>query len=193
MLGQAPDGPAGFPAAVAPAVVLRRGQLGNFKGHKRPMGNTCWVPEGSLAGNFRARFSPDCWPKSHPGIPARSPGPAPHVNLHEKSAPQTKSKAKWSRTKTSRQTAFGSPEIYGSGLCVFCFLGAALRNLCLCWQDHWTVRLEYHFLRAGLGLITTSKRFGHRIATHDKKGPHQNHRGNMSTTSGGSCFSSTSP
>jgi len=35
--------------------------------------------------------------------PPRSPGPAPHINFHEKSAPQTK--AKWRRTKNPARLA----------------------------------------------------------------------------------------
>ena len=37
--------------------------------------------------------------KSDPRGPPRSPGPAPHINLHEKSAPETKSEAVSWRTK----------------------------------------------------------------------------------------------
>ena len=52
-----------------------------------------WVPECSLAGNFPPRFSKGSRPKSTPRDPPRSPGPAPHINLHEKPAPQTNSNA----------------------------------------------------------------------------------------------------
>jgi len=42
--------------------------------------------------------------------PPRSPGPAPHINFHAKSAPQTTSKAVSRHTKKSRQTAFKHPD-----------------------------------------------------------------------------------
>ena len=50
------------------------------------------------AGDFRPGF-PWIFGRSRPPGSPRSPGPAPHINFHEKSAPQTKSKAKWRRTK----------------------------------------------------------------------------------------------
>ena len=52
-------------------------------------------------------FSLGSRPKSTPGTPPpRSPGPAPHIKMHEKSAPQTNFKAiSWHPQKT-RQTAF---------------------------------------------------------------------------------------
>ena len=48
-----------------------------------------------IFGPFFHGFSIEIDPRN----PPRSPGPAPHINFHEKSAPQTKSKAKWRRTK----------------------------------------------------------------------------------------------
>jgi len=56
------------------------------------------VPEGTLAGMFRPSF-PLFLAESHPRDPPRSWGPAPQIKVHEKSAPQTNSKAKWWRTK----------------------------------------------------------------------------------------------
>ena len=46
-----------------------------------------WIPEGCLAGDFRAGF-PGNFGRNRPRDPPRSPGPAPHINFHEKSAPQ---------------------------------------------------------------------------------------------------------
>ena len=54
--------------------------------------NKYWVPEGSLAGNFRVGF-PWIFGQTWPQDPSRSPGLALQLNLHEKSAPQTNSKA----------------------------------------------------------------------------------------------------
>ena len=51
-----------------------------------------WVPEGSLAGNFWVGF-PGIFGQTWPQDPSRSPGLALQFNLHEKSAPQTNSKA----------------------------------------------------------------------------------------------------
>ncbi len=51
-----------------------------------------WVPEGNLAGIFRVGF-PVIFGQTWPQDPSRSPGLALQFNLHEKSAPQTNSKA----------------------------------------------------------------------------------------------------
>ena len=51
-----------------------------------------WVREGSLAGNFRVGF-PGIFGQTWAQDPSRSPGLALQFNLHEKSAPQTNSKA----------------------------------------------------------------------------------------------------
>ena len=44
-----------------------------------------------MFGPFFTGFSAEADPRD----PPRSPGPAPHINFNEKSAPQTNSKAKW--------------------------------------------------------------------------------------------------
>ena len=51
-----------------------------------------WVPKCSLAEHFRAGF-PGIPGRHRPRDPFRSPGLARNINLHEKSAPQTISKA----------------------------------------------------------------------------------------------------
>ena len=55
-----------------------------------------WVPEGSLAKNCRAGF-PGLQPGDRPRDPPRSPGLARDINLHQKSTPETNSKAISSR------------------------------------------------------------------------------------------------
>jgi len=57
-----------------------------------------WLPEGSLPGDFRPS-SPWIFGRNRPPGPPRSPGPASHIHLHEKSGPQTNPKAKWRRRK----------------------------------------------------------------------------------------------
>ncbi len=62
-----------------------------------PKSSLIWVPEGNLAGDFRPAF-PAILGRLRPrGPPPRSPGPgpAPHINFNEKSAPQTNSMAEW--------------------------------------------------------------------------------------------------
>ena len=66
-----------------------------------------WVPEGSLAKNFRAgcpRFYAEPRPRDTP----RSPGLARNINLHQRSAPETNSKAKWSRTEDPARLPSGT-------------------------------------------------------------------------------------
>jgi len=88
--------------------------LPEVRGGARHRGSPCgflsWVPEGSLAGlGFPAVIDPR--------DPLRSPGPAPHINLHEKSAPQTNSKAKRRRRKNPAGLLSGTqlkgPEVAG--------------------------------------------------------------------------------
>ena len=57
-----------------------------------------WIPEGSLVGDCRPGFPGNFYRNRPPG-PPRSPGPAPRINLHEKSDPHENSRAKLRRTK----------------------------------------------------------------------------------------------
>ena len=56
--------------------------------------------------------------ETDPRDPPRSPGPVPHISVHEKSAPQTNSTAKWRRTTKSCQTAFRYPDV---AICTWVF------------------------------------------------------------------------
>ena len=51
-----------------------------------------------------------------PRDPPRSPGPAPHINSNEKSAPQTKSRAKWWREKSPARPPSGTQDTVVGGL-----------------------------------------------------------------------------
>ena len=77
-------------------------------GHKLDLN---WVPEGSLAGNFRIGFRPifrQTWPQD----PSRSTGLVLQCRLHQKSARQTNSKAIPWRQKKNGQTACSYPAMY---------------------------------------------------------------------------------
>jgi len=49
--------------------------------------------------------------ETDPQDPPRSPGPAPHINFHEKSAPQTNSEGHFAAPRKSHRTAFRYPEL----------------------------------------------------------------------------------
>ena len=71
-----------------------------------------WVTLRQSGWSFSARVSCDFRPKPDRWDPRRSLGTAPHIDLHEKSAPQTSSKAKRWRTKNFRQTALRYPTVF---------------------------------------------------------------------------------
>jgi len=48
--------------------------------------------------------------QADPRDPPSSPGLAPHINLHEKSAPQTNSKANWRRTTNPARLPSGTQD-----------------------------------------------------------------------------------
>ena len=52
-----------------------------------------WAPEGCLAGDSRAGFPGICGRSRPPEPPLDRRAPAPHINFHDKSAPQANSKA----------------------------------------------------------------------------------------------------
>jgi len=81
-------------------------QTGSF-GQVRRLWACCWVPEGSLAVNFRAGF-PGIPCRNRPRNPVRSPGPAPHINFHERPTPQTNSKAVSRCPKLPARLPFGT-------------------------------------------------------------------------------------
>ncbi len=73
-----------------------------------------------LGASQRAGYLKAVWPEifgpvflgfsaeSDPRDPLRSPGPAPHINLREKSAPQTDTKSTSWRTKTPARLPSGA-------------------------------------------------------------------------------------
>ncbi len=69
-----------------------------------------WVPEGSLAGDFRPGF-PWIAGRVRPPVPPSSSGPTPHINFHEKSAPKANYEAIFVAPKKSRQAAFRYPGV----------------------------------------------------------------------------------
>ncbi len=99
-----------------------------------------WVPEGNLAGNFRAEFLPifgQTWPQN----PSRSTGLVLQCRLHHKSAPQTNILKPFRGTKKSR------PD-------------------CVCQARHWSAHrlvCPYHALRVVVRAICIARRFDHRI------------------------------
>ena len=88
------------------------------------------TPGGSASAGHLKVVWPEIFGPVFPGFPAetdprdppRSPGPAPHVKRHEKSAPQTNFKAKWRRLKNSarlpsgiqRGGRFARPSMWGA-------------------------------------------------------------------------------
>jgi len=94
-------------AGAPPSLPSRRGEAHTTLSTRRVHGSLNWVPEGNLAKNFRAGF-PGFSAENRPRDPPRSPGPAPHINLHQKSAPQTNSKAVSWRTKNPARLPSGT-------------------------------------------------------------------------------------
>jgi len=77
-----------------------------------PASDTTWVPEGSLAGKFRAG-SPWFWPKPTPGIPLDGRGPPP-TSTSTKNHPRRPIPMPFRGTQKSRQTAFWYPDRCGN-------------------------------------------------------------------------------
>ena len=100
-----------------PALPDENGQS-SWVPERNESGRSSWILEGSLAGYFRPGFPwifCRIWP---PLDPPRLPGPAPHINLHGKSNPQTNSKAKRRRTTNPARLPSGTQSRGLSGLTV---------------------------------------------------------------------------
>jgi hypothetical protein len=115
-----------------------------------------WVPEGNLAGNFRAEFLPifgQAWPPN----PSRSTGLVVQCWLHHKSAPQTNILKPFRGTKKPRPDRLQLLRCSCHRI-TYCDVVCQARH----WSVHRLVCL-YHSLRVVVRAICLAQRLDSRI------------------------------